>query len=162
VQVFVSIPAPSIAPPELTAVVGDVRTTTVLDPERTSTEPADETPAPHAPVSLIDPAIPRAPKLPDVQVRVDPKDVETDHAAAAPPWARASIDDLIAEAVLAVASKAPEAAPPAPAVPAAVSVTPRPVEPPPAPKPPRSAAWGAAVTAGVMTAAAVVWAMLAR
>jgi len=168
-QVFVSIPAPSIAPPELTAVVGDVRTTTVLDPERTSTEPADEAPDLDAPMSLIDPAIPRAPKLPDVQVRVDPSDVETDHTAAVAPGARASIDDLIAEAVLSVASKAPEAAPPAPEaappapeVPAVLSVTPRPVESPPAPKPPRSAAWGAAVTAGVMTAAAVAWAMLAR
>ncbi len=108
-----SIPAPSIAPPEVTAVAaGDARTTTVLDPERTSSEPDDQASTPDAPVSLVDPAIPRAPKLPDVQVRVDPSDVETDHTAAAPPEARASIDDLIAEAVLSVASKAPEAPPP--------------------------------------------------
>ena len=43
----------------------------------------------------------------------------------------------------------------------AAVVVPKPEEPP-ARAQPRSAAWGAAVTAGVMTLAAVVWTMLAR
>jgi serine/threonine protein kinase len=161
-QVFVSIPAPSIAPPALTAVAaGEPRTTTVLDPERTSNEPADEAPEHDPLVSLVDPEIPRAPRLPDVQVRVDPANADPDPADAPPAEAHASLDALIAEAVLSVASKAPEAPAPPPAAPRAPSVAPRAQEDTEVPAP-RSAAWGAAVTAGVMTLAAVVWVMLSR
>lgn len=165
-EVFVSIPAPSIAPPEITAVAagaaGEARTTTVLDPERTSSEPDEQPATPDAPVSLVDPAIPRAPKLPDVRVCVEPADAEADHAAAPSPEAHTSLDALIAEAVLSVASKAPEAVPMAPESPAPSVAPPPPAVDSPAPRPTRSAAWGAAVTAGAMTLAAVAWTILSR
>ncbi len=41
-------------------------------------------------------------------------------------------------------------------------MTPPPAEDPAPNKPARSAAWGAAVTAGVMTLAAVAWTILSR
>lgn len=99
-RVFVSIPAPSIAPKfiEEALLAEPTRLRTVLDPSGTRREPAENDDASHEPppaLSLVRPLIPKAPKMPTLDL--------------SPPRAERSEAVELAQSELRDDSEAPEA-----------------------------------------------------